>query len=237
MPSFQSQIRSTSISPIFSDGTWRTLIDSPPDNFAGVDYDDSSWPPAFVIGPYATFENNFVPVSQDPFATLFFKGEWIWTTEMNNTARVAPPAVRPFRKKVISPSGQIAVSANISIAVDDKFTFFVNGENIGNTTKHSKIGYFFPNVPLDPSVNIFAISAINIFTPSPNGINPAGVVVGISMVYADDDDAPVSNPTPTVSAPSSSTAGAAASSDSVLETTLSVRTSSTNTTALRFIYL
>jgi hypothetical protein len=197
MAFLQNHIRSTSVSQIFSDASWLTLADSPPKDFADVDYDDSSWSSAFIISPYTLWHNVVVPVSQDPSANLLLKGDWIWTTEMNNTAKAIPPATRPFRKKVTSAPGQTAVSANISIAVDDTFTLFVNGKMVGSartTNPDWRIGYFFPDVPMDPSVNVFAISAIN--QPDPriaDGESTGNVLVGISMGYVDSEDASVSN--------------------------------------------
>jgi hypothetical protein len=230
MPSFQNQIHSTSVSQIFSDATWLTLADSPPNNFAIVDYDDSSWSSAFIISPYPLWHAQVVPESQDPSANLLLSGDWIWTTEMNNTAGSIAPAIRPFRKKVVSPTGQTAVSANISIAVDDTFTLFVNGKDIGSaptTNPDWRIGYFFPDVPMDPRVNVFAISATNQFYPySADGESSGNVLVGISMVYAISEDASVSNPTmATSSNPASKTPDAVTSSNSILKTALSVRTS------------
>jgi hypothetical protein len=189
MPFLRNRIRSTSVSQILSDDTWLTLADFPPNNFSEVDFDDSSWSSAFIISPYPLWDNSVMPESDDPSAYLLFKGDWIWTTEMNNTARQIPPATRPFRKKVISPTGQTAVSANISIAVDDTFTLFVNGNDIGHapsTNPDWRVGYFFPGIPLDPSVNVFAISATNVYYPgSGTGESSGNVVVGISIVYAD----------------------------------------------------
>jgi hypothetical protein len=228
MPFFHNQIRSTSVSQIFSDQTWLTLTDSPPNNFAEVDYDDSSWSSAFIIAPYALFDNSVVSESQDSSASLLFSGDWIWTTEMNNTANQIPPATRPFRKKVVSPTGQTAVSANISIAVDDAFTLFVNGKYIGNspsTNPDWRVGYFFPEVPLDPNVNVFALSATNVLYPgSANGESSGNVLVGISMVYADSKaDLTVSSLAPAASNNAGSAPDVATGANSVLRTTLSVR--------------
>jgi hypothetical protein len=190
MPFFHNQIRANSVSQILSDDTWLTLTENPPSNFAEVDYDDSSWSSAYVISPYALFANSVSSESQDPSASLLFSGDWIWTTEMNNSARQIPPMTRPFRKKVTSPTGQTAVSANISIAVDDTFTLFVNGKEIGSSQSKNladwQIGYFYPDVLLDPSANVFAISATNVFYPdSGTGESSGNVLVGISLVYAD----------------------------------------------------
>jgi hypothetical protein len=228
--SSQSQIGSTSVSQIFSDESWVTLADSPPNNFADVDYDDSSWSSAFVISPYSLWHPEVVSESQDPSADLLLSGDWIWTTEMNNSLRQIPPATRPFRKKVISPTGQTAVSANISIAVDDTFTFFVNGKDIGSAPTMNpdwRIGYFFPNVPMDSSINVFAISAINQYY---GGDSPASVLVGISMLYA---QAPVSNLGPAASSVTST--GANSESNPVLKTAQSVRTSITSMALYLFI--
>jgi hypothetical protein len=222
MPSLQNQIRSTSISQIFSDATWLTLTDSPTNDFTNVDYDDSSWSSAFIILPYALWKSVVKPVYQDPSALLLFRGDWIWTTEMNNTARLILPSTRPFQKKVMSPPGQIAVSANISISVDDTFTFFVNGKDIGSRPTEPNVGiqYFFPNVVMDPSVNVFAISATNLpVLGRPLGESNGSVLVGISMVY---DEASVSSHAPTTSS-DTSIPSAATSLNSVLNTALSVR--------------
>jgi hypothetical protein len=183
----QSQVDSTSVSQIFSDASWLTLADSPPNNFADVNYDDSSWSSAFIISPYPLWHNKIVPESQDPSAALLLSGDWIWTAEMNDTDRSIPPTTRPFRKKMTSPPGQTAVSANISIAVDDTFILFVNGKYIGSaptTNPDWRIGYFFPDVPMDPNINVFAISATNQFSPfSSDGNSTGNVLVAISMVY------------------------------------------------------
>jgi hypothetical protein len=229
MPSFQNHIRSTSVSQIFSDATWLTLADSPPNNFSSLDYDDSSWASAFVISPYILWHDVVVPVGHDPSADLLLNGDWIWTIEMNNTAGVIPPATRPFRKKVISPPGQTAVSANISIAADDTFTLFVNGKAIGSAptlNPDTRIGYFFPDVPMDHSVNVFAISATNqIDTHIAGGESAGSVLVGISMVYAG-SDASFSNTAPAASGNTgSSTPSAVTSLNSVLKTALFVSTS------------
>jgi hypothetical protein len=217
MPSLQNQIRSSSVSQLFSDATWLTLADSPPNNFADVDYDDSSWSSAFIISPYPLWHKVVQPVSQDPSAELLLSGSWIWTTEMNNTAQAIPPAIRPFRKKVMSPADQVAVSANISVTVDDTFTFFVNGKAIGNapaTQTSWGTGFFFPDVPMNPSVNVFAISATNL-----NDATPGSVLVGISMVYVDVSVTASAN-TGGNDAPNTT-----AISNSILKTALSVRTS------------
>jgi hypothetical protein len=131
---------------------------------------------------------------------------------------------------VTSPPGQTAVSANISIAVDDTFTLFVNGKMVGSartTNPDWRIGYFFPDVPMDPSVNVFAISAIN--QPDPriaDGESTGNVLVGISMGYVDSEDASVSNIASVASSSigGSTPSGTATGSTSVLKTVLPVRT-------------
>jgi hypothetical protein len=231
MPSLKNQIRSTSVSQLFSDATWLTLADSPPDNFANVDYDDSSWSSAFMISPYPLWHKKVKPVSQDPSAELLLSGNWIWTTEMNNTAQAIPPAIRAFRKKVMSPYDQMAISANISVTVDDTFTFFVNGKAIGNAPVNKTswgTGFFFPNVPMDPNVNVFAISATNLFDASKtDGESPGSALVGISMMYVGSEGVSLTNLAPAASTNTGSndTPNTIPIANSILKTALSVRTS------------
>ncbi|KAF8182033.1 lectin [Pholiota molesta] len=107
----------------------------------------------------------------------FTGANWIWTP--NPTGGVYPIGNATFRRDYFAPAGKTPLSANILIAVDDIYTFFVNGQQIGVGNLYTQAARYC--VPLVPDCNVFAIEGQNGGTVP----NPAGALAAIQIRYTD----------------------------------------------------
>ncbi|KAJ7491236.1 lectin [Mycena latifolia] len=109
----------------------------------------------------------------------FSASQWIWTNDVSDGA--APTGARAFRKDFVAPQGKTPVQAEIVMVVDDSFTLFVNGAEVGTGGDFTVSERFC--VPLQPCLNVFAVTAVN-----GNGgtvPNPAGLLAAIQITYSD----------------------------------------------------
>ena len=113
-------------------------------------------------------------------ATLF-AANWIWFPE-GNPAVSAPVATRWFRKTFVVPAGAGVSNAVATMAGDNMFTLYVNGqialaaENL-NFWQH--YGQADISAFLVPGTNVLAVAVTNTGT-SPN---PAGLIGSFDLVY------------------------------------------------------
>jgi hypothetical protein len=198
--------RDSTTSTILTDSSWRTLASSPPNGFEGVNFDDSAWSTAFVVGSFsspAMWAGQVQFGVDSPSTDVISGANWIWTDEMNNANQNAPgPSSRPFRKKVATPSGKKAISADISLTVDNSFSLYVNGRLVGSTTGSSNTwqsGQVFQSVSLNPDSNVFAVAANNFAADGTTNDNSAAGLVAAIILTLEDATSIVSNPTTTSS--------------------------------------
>ncbi|KAJ7905737.1 lectin [Mycena olivaceomarginata] len=107
----------------------------------------------------------------------FGTSQWIWTNEVS--AGNAPIGARAFRKDFVPPLGKTPIQADIAITVDNSFTLYVNGGQVGTGGDFTNAERFC--VPLRSCLNVFAVTAVNGATTP----NPAGLLVAIQITYSD----------------------------------------------------
>ncbi|KAJ7491157.1 lectin [Mycena latifolia] len=107
----------------------------------------------------------------------FSASQWIWTNDVS--ASVAPTGARAFRKDFVAPQGKTPVQAEIIMVADDSFTLFVNGAEVGAGGDFTVSERFC--VPLQPCLNVFAVTAVNGGTVP----NFAGLLAAIQITYSD----------------------------------------------------
>ncbi|KAJ7733272.1 lectin [Mycena olivaceomarginata] len=107
----------------------------------------------------------------------FGASQWIWTNEVS--AGNAPIGARAFRKDFVPPLGKTPIQADIAITVDNGFTLYVNGGQVGTGGDFRNAERFC--VPLRSCLNVFAVTAVNAATTP----NPAGLLVAIQITYSD----------------------------------------------------
>lgn len=90
-----------------------------------------------------------------------------------------PVGARAFRKDFVAPEGKTPVSADIIMTVDNGFTLYVNGAEVGTSGDYRFAERFC--VSLKPCLNVFAVNAVNAATVP----NPAGLLAAIEITYDD----------------------------------------------------
>lgn len=121
----------------------------------------------------------------DTLLSAFRSASWIWTSETG--APNAPAEDRAFRKTFTSPAGKVATSALVLLSVDDRFSFYVNGNLVGSsstTVDNWKTAQKF-TVPLASGSNLFAIRGTNLADVGTGGPGPAGVLAAIQITFSD----------------------------------------------------
>ncbi|KAG6818957.1 hypothetical protein H0H93_016875, partial [Arthromyces matolae] len=115
-------------------------------------------------------------------AGLDFSGaNWIWIPGRAPDGITYPPGNATFRRDFTPTNGKVPVSANILITVDNAYTLYVNGKEIGSSHDFRSAQRYC--VPLVNECNTFAVSAQN---DSPAGAgNAAGVLAAIQIHYSD----------------------------------------------------
>ncbi|KAF7359256.1 hypothetical protein MSAN_01267900 [Mycena sanguinolenta] len=107
----------------------------------------------------------------------FSTSQWIWTNEISGgSGGNAPVGARAFRKDFTPPLGKTPVEANILITVDNGFTLYVNGGEIGTGGDFRYAESFC--VALRPCLNVFAVTGVNT-------AGPAGLLATIQITYDD----------------------------------------------------
>ncbi|KIK60027.1 hypothetical protein GYMLUDRAFT_226349 [Collybiopsis luxurians FD-317 M1] len=167
-----------STSSIVSDGSWRTMVGSVPDNFQSLSLDDSSWPLVQTEGK--------IPVA--PWGTVQLAGtdpqslataQWIWTTESAPGGNY-PPGARAFRYTMTLPAGHTSGTATVMIAADNEYTLFINGAFIGSGNDFRNAQKYVERVR-GPKI-VFAVYAVN----ADSGPNPAGLLASIQVTSSSD---------------------------------------------------
>lgn len=114
----------------------------------------------------------------------FSNAHWIWLPGPAPDGVTYPPGNATFRRDYYPPAGRTPLSANILITVDNAYTLWVNGREIGTSNDFRQAHRYC--VPLEPDCNVFAIQGQN----APSGIpsspnNPAGAISAIEIRYTD----------------------------------------------------
>jgi len=108
-------------------------------------------------------------------------GSWIWFPE-GNPQEDAPVAARYFRGSFTV--GKVPLKrAVLRLTADDKFTVWVNGKELGSRANWREPAEFELKPLLYPGANVVAVRAENM--PAPVAKNPAGLLVGGVVEYAD----------------------------------------------------
>lgn len=117
-------------------------------------------------------------------------GQWIWFDEGDPT-KAAPVAKRYFRKSFDLPEGERAKQAALWLAVDDRFTAWVNGQPVGSSGDFKSPQSIDISKHLKPGRNVVAIEAEN--RPAPVADNPAGLIASLKILAADDKELSISS--------------------------------------------
>jgi alpha-L-rhamnosidase len=118
------------------------------------------------------------PVNAQPESLAGAK--WIWCPEAGvDPAKDAPAGKRFFRCRVNVPAAEMPGRASLLLSVDDEYTLFVNGRQIGRVAeadgwKHPRSYDIRPQ--LKPGENVVALAATNIK-------GPAGVCVKLAIQF------------------------------------------------------
>ncbi|KAG5651760.1 hypothetical protein H0H81_007572 [Sphagnurus paluster] len=128
---------------------------------------------------------------RDPIDALtqsFTTAPWIWTPEANPPN--APGEDRAFRLTYTPPTGKSAVSADILIAVDDRFSLYVNGQLVGaspdsNSEFAWKAAQQYYVILGGSGPTAFAIRGINLRDVYTGGDSPAGLLLAILITHSD----------------------------------------------------
>jgi hypothetical protein len=110
-------------------------------------------------------------------------GDWIWFPE-GDPARDAPAGARYFRKAFVLPEGQRVARATLRMTVDDQFTAYLNGRELGSHAGWPS-GREFADIGgvLRPGRNVLAVRGEN--APGPKGANPAGLAGALEVEFDD----------------------------------------------------
>jgi len=105
-------------------------------------------------------------------------GAWIWFPE-GVPKHAAPVEARYFRRTFEVPASDRQKRAKLTVAADDKFEAWVNGEKIGSGESWSSPRDFDVKKLLRPGQNVVAIRAEN--APAPVKENPAGLMAVLEV--------------------------------------------------------
>jgi alpha-L-rhamnosidase len=114
-------------------------------------------------------------------SSTFLDARWIWYPEGNPTVS-APVATRWFRKTFTVPSGQTVAQAVATMAGDNMFTLYVNGQialSVENPNYWQQYGQADISAFLVSGTNVLAVAVTNTGT-SPN---PAGLIGSFDLTY------------------------------------------------------
>lgn len=113
-------------------------------------------------------------------------GDWIWFPE-GDPKRDAPSEARYFRRVFTLPDTHAVRRATLAITADDRFTVWLNGQEIGAGANWSAISIFSLSVTkpaaLHTGRNVLAVRAENLKAPVP--LNPAGLTAALDLDFAD----------------------------------------------------
>jgi alpha-L-rhamnosidase len=114
--------------------------------------------------------------------STFFNANWIWFPEGNPTAS-APVATRWFRKVFTVPNGVDVTQAVATMAGDNMFTLYVNGQ-IALTVENPNSWQQYGQADISPflvnGTNVLAVAVVNGGTAP----NPAGLIGSFDLTYS-----------------------------------------------------
>lgn len=113
--------------------------------------------------------------------STFFNAHWIWFPEGNPTVS-APVATRWFRKVFTVPSGVSVAQAVATMAGDNMFTLYVNGQialSVENPNAWQQHGQADISTFLVNGTNVLAVAVAN----TGNSPNPAGLIGSLDLTY------------------------------------------------------
>jgi alpha-L-rhamnosidase len=114
--------------------------------------------------------------------STFFKANWIWYPEGDPTVS-APVATRWFRKVFTVPAGVSVTQAVATMAGDNMFTLYVNGQialSVENPNFWQHYGQADISAFLTAGANVLAVAVTNTGTSS----NPAGLIGSVDLTYS-----------------------------------------------------
>jgi hypothetical protein len=85
----------------------------------------------------------------------------------------------------VSPEGRNAITADVLVTVDNRFTLYVNGQRLGSSQKGWQTPERFDGIPLQPTNNIFSFLASNFAADVVGGPSSAGLIAAIQITYSD----------------------------------------------------
>ena len=110
------------------------------------------------------------------------RGDWIWFPE-GDPKRDAPTEARYFRRVFTLPATSALRSATLAITADDRFTVWLNGQEIGSGANWSAFAVFDLASALRKGRNVLAVRAENLKAPVP--LNPAGLSAALDLDFTD----------------------------------------------------
>jgi hypothetical protein len=159
---------------IVSDVSWRANSDTP--GFESVDFDDSAWPYAVVVGN-ADSPPWGVPSLPPSGSTLSLADSyWIWNNQVpaGSPTSSAPIGTFAFRKTYKVSGGSLVQSGTIIIGADNGYTLYINGNKIGSGDNWPQAQRWAFTLPSPSDDIVLAIAATN------TG-GPAGFIVAVAF--------------------------------------------------------
>ncbi|PPR00126.1 hypothetical protein CVT26_008906 [Gymnopilus dilepis] len=172
---------------LVSDTTWRYSLTVPFDSLQpGTPV--QNWPFAVEQSPYGVWPWGTLQLPPQPAELTLKDANWIWTNELrrigfNGSYLPLPVGSRAFRKEVILPSGRAAVAALVTMAADDQYSLYVQGEFIGSGTAWTTAQPYAVTFPTPLTQITIAVSATNTGSL-------AGLIAAVQLVLNDDGCAP-----------------------------------------------
>jgi len=108
-------------------------------------------------------------------------GDWIWYPE-GDPKRDAPVALRWFRRAFTLPGNTDVRRAVLRITADDRFTVWLNGQEVGSGANWMAPERLDVTPTLRPGANLLAVRAENCLAPVT--LNPAGLNARLSIELA-----------------------------------------------------
>jgi hypothetical protein len=117
---------------------------------------------------------------------------WIWTPEGDPT-KDAPVAKRYFRRAFELPPGNRSPKGILWVSADDRFTAYLNGEQIATHAGTGTVATIDISSKLQVGRNVLAIEAENLSAPV--AANPAGLLANAQIQLADGNSAVIDTDT------------------------------------------
>ncbi|KAG6828603.1 hypothetical protein H0H92_007344 [Tricholoma furcatifolium] len=134
---------------------------------------------------------------QNALTQGFESAQWIWTPEYGVTPPIAPPGSRAFRTTYTPPSGLSATSADILMTVDNYYTLYVCGTQVGSTQAGDGEGWRTSqlyHVSISGSGPIvLAIEGVNLADLVTGADTYAGVMTAMQVTHSDGSTAMVTS--------------------------------------------